>query len=183
VDWPTFQFNSNSLISCYADCLSTVTTLVTSGYDCPTTQDIGMCGFVAATNIASISGYDEWACDTTGHTTTDPCTGPWTGITCTGSAVTYMSVNNKGLTGSIPVEVGQLSALTYMSLEYNSITGKHCICKVNGVYGMDIVIDLCVVYVCNDSCVCIGIVLYEVYVCCVCVHMTRINDMILYCCG
>jgi hypothetical protein len=160
-----------------------------------------MCGFVAATNIASISGYNEWACDTTGHTTTDPCTGPWTGITCTGTDVTYMNVNSKGVTGSIPVEVGQLSALTdmrlysnsitgsipvevgqlsalivmslasnsitgsipvemgqlsaltWMALQGNSITGKHCICKVNGVYGMCVLIDVCALYVYRNRCV------------------------------
>jgi hypothetical protein len=124
-----FDFSFNPLISCYADCLSTVTTLVTSVYDCPpTTQDIGMCGFIAATNVASKSGYDEWACDTTGFTSSDPCVGPWTGVTCTSSAVTNMTLYNEGLTGSIPSELGQLSALSNMYLDYNSLTGMYGIC-------------------------------------------------------
>ena len=94
-----FQFNNNAGITCYADCLSSVTTLQTSGIVCPPDQDIGICGIIAATDIASITNYDEWACDTSGFTTTDPCAGPWTGVTCASGVVDKVDLNNKGISG------------------------------------------------------------------------------------
>jgi len=65
----------------------------------PSAQDIGMCGIIAATNIASKSGYDEWACGTFGITTNDPCAGPWTGVTCTAGVVDNMNLGIKGISG------------------------------------------------------------------------------------
>ena len=80
-----------------------------------------MCGIIGATDIASISGYDEYVCSTSGYTTTDPCT--WTGVTCTDSAVTWIDITGNALTGTIPSELGQLTSLTNMDLSYNSLTG------------------------------------------------------------
>ena len=94
-----FQFNSNAGITCYAGCLSSVTTLTTSGTVCPSAQNIGICGIIAATDIASKSGYNEWACDTSGYTSTDPCAGPWTGVTCTSGVVDYVDLHDKGISG------------------------------------------------------------------------------------
>ena len=94
-----FAFHSNAGITCYADCLSSVTGLSTSGIVCPSAQDIGICGIIGATDIASIANYDEWACDTSGFTTTDPCTGPWTGVTCTAGVVDNMNLGIKGISG------------------------------------------------------------------------------------
>ena len=95
----TFVFQNNAGITCYADCLSFVTTLATSGTVCPSVQDIGICGIIAATDIASITNYDEWACTTSGFTLTDPCAGPWTGITCTAGVVDYVYLHTKGISG------------------------------------------------------------------------------------
>ena len=47
-----------------------------------TSQDIGVCGFIGAGNVAPIMGYDGLAYDTSGYTSTDPCDDPWTGVTC-----------------------------------------------------------------------------------------------------
>ena len=94
-----FVFQNNAGITCYADCLSSVTTLQTSGTVCPpSAQDIGICGIIAATDIASIANYDEWACGTSGFTTTDPCAGPWTGVTCASGVVDQISLT-VGLAG------------------------------------------------------------------------------------
>ena len=95
-----FYFSDNAGITCYAGCLSSVTSLITSGTVCPpSAQDIGMCGIIAATDIASIANYDEWACGTSGFTTTDPCAGPWTGVTCTAGVVDNMNLGIKGISG------------------------------------------------------------------------------------
>ena len=64
-----------------------------------TFQDIGICGIIAATDIANITNYDEWACDTSGFTTTDPCGGPWTGVTCASGVVDYVNLENIGISG------------------------------------------------------------------------------------
>jgi len=64
-----------------------------------TSQDIGICAFVAATDIASITNYDEWACGTSGLTTTDPCAGPWTGVTCAAGVVDVVDLTSEGISG------------------------------------------------------------------------------------
>ena len=49
-----------------------------------TFQDEALCGFIAATNIASYStSFSMWTCDTGGVATTDPCT--WYGNSCDGN--------------------------------------------------------------------------------------------------
>ena len=64
-----------------------------------TNQEIGVCGIVAATDIASKSGYNEWSCTSGGIPLTDPCTGPWTGVTCASGVVDNVNLNMKGLSG------------------------------------------------------------------------------------
>ena len=45
------------------------------------TQDNALCGFIAATNIGSVSGYSMWTCTVNGFTSTNPCSSPmWTGV-------------------------------------------------------------------------------------------------------
>jgi len=67
----------------------------------PTFQDDGLCGFIAATNIVTISGYSQWICTTDRITSTDPCASGliWNGLTCSGGYVDSVVIVNKGLTG------------------------------------------------------------------------------------
>lgn len=47
-------------------------------------QPVGLCSFISATTIASISGYSDWQCSPEGLTVTLPCNGSipmWRGIT------------------------------------------------------------------------------------------------------
>ena len=62
-------------------------------------QDEALCGLISATVIASKSGYNEWACNSTGTTLTDPCT--WTGLTCTGGYVSRIYLYNVQMGGMI----------------------------------------------------------------------------------
>lgn len=64
-------------------------------------EDIGLCGFIAATNISSATGYNEWTCDSAGYTSSDPCGSPiWTGLTCNSAgSVTAMRVSGLEITG------------------------------------------------------------------------------------
>ena len=56
---------------------------------------------------------------------TNVAMGSWEGITVDGTPlrVTEQDLNQKGLTGSIPAALGDLSGLTYLNLEHNNLTG------------------------------------------------------------
>ena len=54
----------------------------------------------------------------------DPCAEPvWFGVTCQGNSVTRLYLIINQLTGSIPSEVGSLSNLQFLGLNYNQLTG------------------------------------------------------------
>ena len=117
-------YGTNPLLTCAPLCLTTVTTRSlpsTVVETCPSAEDDGLCGFIAATNIASISNYDEWSCTTDGVTSTDPCAGGsvWTGIEC----VNFIQLSSLSITGTMPPEIGSLSLLTQMNMRNNCLTG------------------------------------------------------------
>ena len=89
----TSSGNTGMPCSFSPSCLSTVTTL--TALMCPSFQDEALCGFIAATDIASKSGYDEWACTTYGITTSNPCElngMTWDGIGCSEGYVSLISI-------------------------------------------------------------------------------------------
>ncbi|KAH7427551.1 hypothetical protein KP509_10G048900 [Ceratopteris richardii] len=55
----------------------------------------------------------------------DPCESLWFGITCdsTGSSVIKLFLQNCGLTGAIPDEIGNLTKLKYLAMNQNLFTG------------------------------------------------------------
>ena len=108
----------NPLMTCAPLCLTTVTTRSLPSAVCPSAQDDGLCGLIAATNIASITNYDEWSCTTDGVTSTDPCTGgsEWTGVVCTTGYVSEININNKGVTGIVNLLYLIFSVFSILSL-------------------------------------------------------------------
>ena len=42
----------------------------------------------------------------------DPCSDSWEGVTCSGSTVSSISLQDNGLVGTLPVELGLLSTVT-----------------------------------------------------------------------
>ena len=52
----------------------------------------------------------------------DPCS--WFGVSCSGTDVTGLSLPGNGLTGSLPVEIGNLTNLVTLDLSNNSITSS-----------------------------------------------------------
>ena len=75
---------------------------------------------------------DNWT-NKTGWDFTQPLTSSWHGVTVTNGRVTELdlsgenidgTVNRGGLSGSLPVELGDLDRLTLLRLEYNSLSGS-----------------------------------------------------------
>ena len=129
--------SGNSGIFCSYLCLTTVTQITLP----PTSaQDDGLCGFIAATNIDSLTGYDEWQCTSDGVTSTDPCVGgsEWTGVTCSSSGtVTDLNLADIGLGGSFPTTIGFLTGLTMLVVGNGAFVGEIyivCIVREFSVY-------------------------------------------------
>ena len=57
-------------------------------------MDIALCGIIAATNVASVGSYTDWSCETDGHLSSDPCTAPWGGVTCTSGVISHLVLMN-----------------------------------------------------------------------------------------
>ena len=95
---------SNPLVTCAPLCLTTVTdrNLPSTVLEiCPSSQDNALCGFIAATNVQSIATHTMWSCTSDGLTSTDPCSGDWTGVICSGSTIINLDLNTIGLIGMI----------------------------------------------------------------------------------
>jgi len=109
--------NTNTGITCAPKCLTTVTTRNLPTVYCQSFQDIGLCSFIAATNIASINSYSLWTCDTNGVTITNPCVAPiWLGLTCSNGYASEFTLNSIAITGSLPSKLGMLSSLSKLSI-------------------------------------------------------------------
>ncbi|WP_158600406.1 hypothetical protein [Fibrisoma montanum] len=58
----------------------------------------------------------------------DPCTGnggsPWSGVQCQNGRVTYIDLQGRNLTGSLPLSLSGLTSLNYLNLYNNVITGS-----------------------------------------------------------
>ena len=89
------DFASNPLLTRSPMCLTTVIERKIP----PNYQEAGICGFIAATNIANISNYDEWSCTSDGITSTDPCSPAWTGIGCSAGFIVDLGFYQTGFTG------------------------------------------------------------------------------------
>ena len=102
--------DANPLLTCAYSCLTAATTFLPDGV-CTD----ALCGFIAATNIASITGYDEWSCSTYGATSTNPCAdgSEWTGVSCSSAdVVDSIDVSSLGLTGTLRQCIIVLLSLT-----------------------------------------------------------------------
>jgi Leucine-rich repeat (LRR) protein len=66
-----------------------------------------------STNGAAWTDYTDW------DVGVDPCT--WFGVTCTGTDVTSLVLENNNLVGNLPVEIGDLTNLITLDLSGNSL--------------------------------------------------------------
>lgn len=51
-------------------------------------QDKALCGLIAATDVQSIKS--QWSCNSTGFTSTNPCSPVWSTLICSGNVITSM---------------------------------------------------------------------------------------------
>ena len=100
------HFQGNDGISCYAACLDTIAQLDSGNIlACPTDQDEGLCGFIAATDITSKSGYEAWSCNVSGLPSSDPCNANgssiWDGLVCNGTQVISLVLTTASVSGKL----------------------------------------------------------------------------------
>ena len=88
--------DDNAGLTCYPSCMTslfnfTVDESVMSKPQCPSFQDVGLCGLIAATSVGV--QYAEWSCTTDGLTSTNPCDAysGWRLITCSHGYVNSIS--------------------------------------------------------------------------------------------
>ena len=99
----------NPMLTCYDECLPNagLSELDTGdAVQCAPYAEIeasALCGFVAATNISSISVTTTWQCNSSGYPVTNPCgldgAPTWQGINCEAGKVVYLNLLNTGVNG------------------------------------------------------------------------------------
>jgi len=104
-DVPLTQLNLDGMsgtLGCYAKCLTEVPGTDFSALSrCQDAQDVAICGFIHASNIATRPGYEMWQCTNSDLTSTDPCSATrWEGIDCTGNDVSTFQLFNLSLVGT-----------------------------------------------------------------------------------
>lgn len=56
-------------------------------------------------------------------TSCDPCADNWYGLVCVNNRVVKIHMDNNQLTGSLPVEIGDIDFLGFLSLNFNALSG------------------------------------------------------------
>ena len=108
--YPSCQVNSNDVYGLSG----TPTWSPWEGRICQSDVDVALCSLISATNISSIAALQTWECNSDGNALSNPCN--WDGIHCSGSDVIVLSLAGMELVGTVPSELGRLTAMTNLDL-------------------------------------------------------------------
>ena len=89
---------------------------------CDTVSEIPLSECFALDALYTQTDGGNWSGVTGWMTNDTPCS--WTGVTCTNGHITTLELSGKGLSGSIPDQIGDLPYVERLDLSYNSLNGS-----------------------------------------------------------
>ncbi len=89
-------------------------------YDCATATGLPQDECEALVAIYHSTNGDDWWNKSGWLQTTTPCS--WHGVTCTAERVSGLNLYHNHLIGTLPPEIGNLTALEVLALSYNILT-------------------------------------------------------------
>jgi Leucine-rich repeat (LRR) protein len=98
------------------------TTASPQSFSCAEVTEIPQSECLALVALYNNTSGDSWIFHTDWLVTTTPSS--WYGVTVIDGAVTQLSLPNNQLSGSIPVELGNLASLQYLKLSGNQLSGS-----------------------------------------------------------
>ena len=89
---------------------------------CSSSQRDPICDLISATNVANITDYLNWECNSTGFPVTNSCT--WNGTVCHNDLITELSLISIGLDGTLPPSLGSMASLENILISSNFLYGS-----------------------------------------------------------
>lgn len=89
---------------------------------CPAVTEIPQVECEALVQLYNQTGGEFWVNRSGWLFSSTPC--QWAGLTCENGRVVSLDLANNNLTGSIPAEIGNLTALRYLGLNVNNLSGE-----------------------------------------------------------
>ncbi|MDH5507079.1 MAG: leucine-rich repeat domain-containing protein [Anaerolineae bacterium] len=90
--------------------------------DCATQVSISELECNALLALYTSTNGAAWTNNTNWLTADNPCS--WYGVNCTAGFVVTLTLSNNNLTGTLPIEIGNLTHLVYLYVQTNQITGS-----------------------------------------------------------